>query len=78
MSFKSVHCIQIYEHIFLYNRRPGKSPVPETEAGSAEKGGGPHPEEDRSRPQRDGEAGEICQSQRPITVLLQFTCNKQP
>uniref|UniRef100_A0A8W8K6W2 Uncharacterized protein n=1 Tax=Magallana gigas TaxID=29159 RepID=A0A8W8K6W2_MAGGI len=28
----------------------GKGPVPETEAGSAEKGGGPHPEEDRSRP----------------------------
>lgn len=35
---------------FYFNRRSGKDPVPETEAGSAEKGGGPHPEEDRSRP----------------------------
>lgn len=67
-----------YSIFFSFNRRPRKGPVPETEAGSAETGGGPHPQEDRSRPQRDGEAGEICQSRRSITVLLQFTCNKQP
>lgn len=67
-----------YSTFFSFNRRPRKGSVPETEAGSAETGGGPHPEEDRSRSQRDGEAGEICQSRCPITVLLQFTCNKQP
>lgn len=62
---------------FLFNRRPGGGPVPEAGAGSAERGGGPHPEEDRGRPWGDGGAGEVCQSWRPIALLLQFACDEQ-